>query len=278
MAGQEKSERRFEMSLEIAAERSQVWKAIAEADHVSRWFAPDVDMETRAGGDVRWSWRGLHDWPLTVEQVREGEFLRMRYASSVATDDGAAPLFVDWELSGSGGTTTLRLVHHGFGPEAEFDAEYDGISQGWPVELRSLRNYVENHFGQTRRLAWSLAGIDLDLDEAWRRLSGPDGLGCGADVQALSEGDAFEFTTADGDRFAGHVLCAFPRELSGRLTSHGDAFLRVGVEVCGGSPQIWLWLATYGADASAAEGVQQRWDAMLARVFADCRTTAEAAH
>ena len=43
--------------------------------------------------------------------------------------------------------TTLRLVHSGFGPGADFDEEYDGISQGWPVELRSLRHYLENHAG-----------------------------------------------------------------------------------------------------------------------------------
>lgn len=273
MAEQPESERRFETSLEIAAERSLVWKAIAEAGHVGRWFAPEVTMETRPGGAVRWSWRGLFDWPLTVEQVREGEFLRLRYDSSVQTDDGPAPLFVDWELEGIGGKTTLRLVHHGFGPGAEFDQEFDGISQGWPVELRSLRHYAEKHLGQPRQLAWSLLGIDLDLEEAWKRLSGQDALGCGSGP--WKEGDAFEFTTVDGERFAGAVSCAFPRELSGRLDSHGEGFLRVGIEVCGGHPQAWLWLATYGSDTSATERVQKQWDAMLARVFADCRAAVE---
>jgi hypothetical protein len=194
--------------------------------------------------------------------------LRTRYDSKVEDGEGGRkPLFIDFQLEGEGGRTTLRLVHSGFGPEAAFDEEYDGIGRGWPVELRSLRLYLEHHLGQDRQLAWSTRGVELEGSRVWQRLTGPDGLACGAGLDKLSEGQPFRFRTADGDELAGTTLCCHEREFSGLAASHGNGFLRFTVDRCGGGLQVWVWLATYGQDPSPTRALQARWDAMLDRLF-----------
>ena len=56
----------------------------------------------------------------------------------------------------------MRLVHSGFGAGAEWDDEFDSISNGWKFERRGLRHYLQRHFGKDRRVAW---GVDPDVVE-----------------------------------------------------------------------------------------------------------------
>ena len=175
------SPREFEMKIDIAAPRAAVWKAITTDTELRRWFPPEAEVSPGVGGEVLWRWNEHFSWPQQIEIWEPESRLRTRYDSTVEDGGGGRrPLFVDFLLEGEGGRTTLRLVQSGFGPEAAFDHEYDGISRGWPVELRSLRLYLEQHAGKDRRLAWAKTAIRLDADEAWRRLTADDGLACGA--------------------------------------------------------------------------------------------------
>lgn len=260
--------RTFETQIEIRAPRDAVWRAIREANELQRWFAPLVVADDHVGGEVVWQWEAHHRWPQRIEVIEPGRRLRTRYDSAV--DDGHGgkqPLFVAFVLEGDRGTTTLRLVHSGFGAEADFDAEYDGISRGWPVELGSLRLYLEQHAGHDRQLAWSTADVDLDAADAWRRLTGPDGFACGPEVAAMREGEPFRFRTVDGDVFEGTTLRCNPREFTGDATSHGGAFLRITAERWGGMTHVWCWLGAYRRDAQEPAALQARWDAMLTRLF-----------
>jgi uncharacterized protein YndB with AHSA1/START domain len=262
------SSRQFETRIDLAASRDVVWNAISGDAELRRWFAPDASVEGGVGGEITWSWKDLHTWPQKIEVWEPGKRLRTRYDSKVEDGEGGRkPLFIDFQLEGEGGRTTLRLVHSGFGPEAAFDAEYDGIGRGWPVELRSLRLYLEHHLGQNRQVAWSTRAVELDGGLVWQRLTGPGGLACGTGLDRLSEGQPFRFRTPDGDEFAGTALCCHEREFSGLAASHGDGFLRFTVERCGGGLQVWIWLATYGEDPSPTRALQARWDAMLERLF-----------
>ena len=223
--------RKFEMEIEIAASPDQVWSAIADARELARWFAPTTAVEPEVGGRIVWQWGAHHVWPQTIEAFEPGQHLRTRYDSAV--DDGAGgkrPLFVDFFLRGDGGTTKLRLVHSGFGPEAGFDAEFDGISDGWPVELRSLRHYLEHHRGKDRMVAWSLWTTPLPPAEAWARLTGDGGLALGG-LHDLREGEAYSFDVPGAGPIAGRVLFSpSEREFSGTVTNLADGWFRVHCE------------------------------------------------
>ncbi|MCA8955669.1 MAG: SRPBCC domain-containing protein [Planctomycetes bacterium] len=260
--------REYRTELDIDAPRDAVWQAISTAAELRRWFAPIAQTDQAPGGSIVWEWPGHHRWEQTIEVLEPGTRLKTRYDSAAPDGRGGKlPLFIDFVLEGEGGSTTLRLVQSGFGPGAEFDQEYDGISRGWPVELRSLRLYLERHRGVDRQLAWSTFDLDWDPSEAWARLTGPEGLGVGANVQSCREGEPFRFVTGDGDVLAGHALRCHPREFSADLESHGHAFFRMSAERWGGLTHVWIWLGAYRQDAAALAALQQRWDAMLQRLF-----------
>lgn len=272
------SSRQFATQLEIAAPRDAVWNAITNDVELRRWFPTEARIDPRVGGELVWGWKGLHTWVQKIDIWEPGTRLRTRYDSPVEDGRGGrVPLFVDFLLEGSGGKTTLRLVHSGFGPESSFDGEYDGISRGWPVELESLRLYLERHAGMDRQLAWRTMSIDVAPDEAWRRLTSDQGLACGPKLDELRAGEKFRFRTAAGDLFEGHALHCHRREFSGVASSHGDGFIRIAVERCTGEPMVWLWLATYGQPQANIEALAQRWDAMLHGLFAAQRESAHLA-
>ena len=262
------SERSYSTELHLAASRDAVWEALTTEAGLRRWFAPEAKVDLRPGGEVVWAWGDLHRWAQRIEVVEPGTRLRTRYDSAVDDGEGGKrPLYVDFLLQGEGGSTTLRLVQSGFGPEADFDDEYDGISRGWPVELANLRYALEERPGKDRRLAWACVPVEGEAATAWKLLTGSDGVGCGPEVQALAPGAALAFTGFERVPFRGRVLASRERELTARLDSHGDAFLRVSVEACGGATSAWLWLASHDLPAADVDALQVTFDETLARLF-----------
>ena len=260
--------RRFEMQIQIAAPRDAVWQAIASDEGLRRWFAPEASVDAQVGGEIVWAWRDHHRWAQQIEILEPGARLRTRYDSRVDDGDGGKkPLFVDFLLEGEGGCTNLRLVQSGFGSESGFDQEYDGIRRGWPVELRSLRLYLEQHPGQERVLAWSSLEVDMDPGQAWQHLTGDEGFACGEAIDSMSEGQSFELTSPDGDVFRGHVLQCHAHEFSADLCNYDRAFFRLSVDDWDGKSLVWCWLAAYERDSAEMAALQERWDARLSRLF-----------
>jgi len=262
--------RQFETSLEIAAPRDLVWKALSQASELVRWFAGDARVEPGVGGSVHWIWPGLHDWKQTVEVWDEGRRLRTRYDSPV--DDGhggKVPLFMEFTLEGEGGTTNLRLVHSGFGPGAEFDGEFDGISQGWQFELRCLRLYLEQHAGEDRELINIMLPIDLDEDAAWQRLTGADGLACGADIDQLGAGADFSFAG-----FEGRAMHCHRHSFSGEIVNLGHARLRASVGSCGPNRMVTVEFGLYGQPPAVVEQMRAATNAMLEGLFGNAKAPA----
>ena len=269
-----RSDREFSTELHLDAPRDTVWQAIVSDRGLRRWFAPDASVDPRIGGEVVWNWTGHHRWVQRIEIVEPGARLRTRYDSAVDDGEGGKrPLFIDFLLEGEGGSTTLRLVQSGFGPEADFDDEYDGISRGWPVELQSLRLYVERHAGRVRDLAWAATSIDTPADLAWQQLTGEQGFGCGTTIDALGMGAPFRFESADGEVFEGTALRCQPREFSGIAASHGDAFLRISCEAWAGQTHPWCWLGAWNHPADDLAALQTRWQSMLSQLFPTATAT-----
>jgi uncharacterized protein YndB with AHSA1/START domain len=264
-------QRQFEIEVPIAAPREDVWRAISEADGLANWFAYHAEVVPGAGGRVLWEWPGLHSWPLRIEAWKPGEALRLSYPSAV--DDGRGgkvPLFVDFELTGAGGTTTLRLVHHGFGPQASFDGEYDGIRTGWPAELASLKHYLERHRGRERMLAHAQAYVGGTIDDGWRALCSARGLGARSNLDASKPGDRVTLALEGAEAMSGVVLTRSDtfHGRTVRVESLDDAFLHVWCEPGPGKPRAWIGLALYEGSRERVDRYQRAFDALFARLFA----------
>jgi uncharacterized protein YndB with AHSA1/START domain len=269
--------RRFETQIDVQAPRDAVWEAISTDAGLRRWFAPDVSVDSQVGGEIVWRWNEHHTWPQRIEILEPGVRLRTRYDSGVDdADGGKKPLFLDFLLEGEGCMTTLRVVQSGFGPESGFDEEYDGISRGWPVELRSLRLHLEQHAGKERRLAWSTMDLDMTPTAAFERLTSAEGFGCGTVAESMREGEPFRFESVDGDVFEGDALTCHAHQFSGDAHSHGGAFLRISTDEWAGKTHVWLWLGAYDQTAEDVAELSARWDAMLQRLFVNNDETATA--
>jgi uncharacterized protein YndB with AHSA1/START domain len=271
-----RADRQFQLQIDLQAPRDAVWRALTEAREIERWFAPSASCEPRVGGRLVWRWGEQHTWEHTIEVCEPGQHLRTRYESGVPDGRGGRrPLYVDFRLEGTGGATTLRLVHSGFGPEADFDGELEGISGGWPVELRSLRLYVERHRGQERQLAWAVRSVDLSAPAAWQRLTAPGGLDVAA-LPRLPEGAAYSVDVPGAGPIRGEALFSpSAREFSGTAANLGDGWFRVHCEHWAGATQVWLWLALYGAPPARVEAFQRAFDALLARRLDGASAVAE---
>ncbi len=264
--------RRFEIALELEASREDVWHSIATGDGLANWFPASAEVVPGVGGRMVWNWGDAYRWALTIDAWVPGERFTARYESGVDDEGGGkVPLFVQFVLEGEGGRTTLRLVHSGFGPDASFDEEYDGISQGWPVELQSLKVYLEHHQGVSRQLAWARTSTRLAPGAAMQHLLGDDGIRLRPAANELHQGAHFraqlgpdttlECVVASSPTAIG--LCGTAGELD-HAFFHAHTYHHPQQD----TTHVWLWLAQYSAPAERVERYQAAMDATLRRAFA----------
>ncbi|MEM9554135.1 MAG: SRPBCC domain-containing protein [Acidobacteriota bacterium] len=242
--------RQLEFRLEIEAPREAVWRALTEAAELERWFPFQARVEPGVGGFIELSWDGAFD---AVNRIEAWDRLR-HLQTGWFEGDSPGPLLVDYFLEGEGGRTILRLVHHGFGADEDWDDLYDGIRHGWCFELRCLRHYLERHHGVDRRvirvrqqLGQVGAGQDPDAgrDAAWSVLLGADGL---VAVDTEAGGVSLRLDSSPCGELIVHRRS---RELAVRFEAWNDSLLRFAVERMGGpgSPlEVWLWFETWGVD------------------------------
>ena len=268
--------RTVETQIEINAPVEAVWKALTEAEEITRWFAPEARVQPGVGGHIWMSWGAPWEGENKIEIWEPNRHLRTTWPFAPPQAEGEAapvPLTVDYYLESRGGKTVLRLVHSGFGYGAGWDEEFDGVRRGWGYELRSLRFYLERHRGTPRRVAWVRHRVYLSPEEAWKRLMSPEGLLTQGAIAGLKEGDAYSVTAATGDTFRGKVLANNPPlDFGGSAENLGDALFRLGNENSGdGGREIWFWLGAYGRPAEEIDAYKARWAAHLQKLFPEAK-------
>lgn len=268
-----KTGRLVEARIDIEAPVEAVWKALTDAQELTRWFPLDARVAPGEGGAIWISWGPPFDGESRIEIWEPNRRLKMVESGGPAEPHKeAVPLSVDYVLEGRGGTTTLRLVQSGFGEEAEWDEQYDGTRRGWQFELRSLAHYLERHRGQPRRVGWSRRAVAIPREPAWERLTGPGGLVPEGSLAGLRDGDRYSLRSPEGEVLAGSVVvCDPPHQFAGVVEGFNGALLRIGVEKCGPQLEAWVWLGTHGVPAAAVDRIGGLFDAMLRRLFPEER-------
>ena len=262
--------RLVETDMRIDAPLDAVWKALTDAEELTRWFPLEARVEPGAGGSIWLGWGDLATWDSQIEVWEPGRHLRTTYPLPGAEGRGEAiELAVDFYLEARGGGTYLRLVHSGFGPQSEWDEEYDGVRRGWQYELRSLRHYLERHRGTVRRVAWAAVALAVSPEEAWGRLMSRDGLLREGSLEGLAEGGRFSIRTATGDTLRGVVQVASTGlDFAGTVENMNDGLFRAAIEsghMAGLSALIWL--ATYGLSKVQVDELRARLAGMLHELF-----------
>ena len=151
----------------------------------------------------------------------------------------------EWTIEArDGGTCIVRLVNSGFGAGEEWDAQYDGMSEGWQLFLLNLRLHMEHFRGRTATASLPTAIWSGSRDEVWDALT--DALGIPS-VPAV--GERIEVAAPDAPALAGTVANAAPHCVALLLEqpSPGTAF--VAVEMHGTATAASIWCYLYGDDA-----------------------------
>ena len=93
----------------------EVWAALTEPERLEEWFANDVELDARPGGEGVFRWGDGDERRAVVEELEVERYLTLRWE-----DDG----LVELELEPAGGGTRL-LVREStpqFGPALELSA------------------------------------------------------------------------------------------------------------------------------------------------------------
>jgi uncharacterized protein YndB with AHSA1/START domain len=63
----------------LPASPAEVWEALTDGKHVSRWFGAEVEMATRLGGQVRFRWPDGVERGAVVEALETERLLVLRW-------------------------------------------------------------------------------------------------------------------------------------------------------------------------------------------------------
>ena len=256
---QDQETRAVEREIEIDAPLAAVWKALTDAEELTRWFPLNAGVTPGVGGSVWMSWTDTEGEGAPIE-VWEPE----RHLRTGAVLGAALQIATDFYLEGRGGSTVLRVVSSGFGKGEEWDYMYEAWGRGWDFELNGLRHYLERHPGQRRIVASANAAYTCSDVEAWARLTEAGGWFGSSGISDLTSGSRYAFQTTTSETLEGDV--AFwqpPWQFTGTVDGWSDGLFRV--ELCEGAATVWL--STFGVDEEDVGALEQKWRASFGELF-----------
>jgi uncharacterized protein YndB with AHSA1/START domain len=234
--------RSIELEVEVAGTPEEVWRAIATGPGISSWYVPHT-VEEREGGAAMAS---FGDGP---EMQIPGRVAAWDPPHRIVFDGGedVGGLAFEWLVEArEGGTCIVRLVNTGFGEGESWDAQYDGMSEGWKLFLLNLKLHLEHFAGQDATAMLPLAMWPGPREQTWATLTGLLGISPSPTI-----GDRLVVRAADAPPLAGTVVDAASWRLALVLDEPcaGTAFL--AVERMGDHVGVSIWSYLYGPNRDA---------------------------
>lgn len=246
--------RSAEYTVPIAVPPDAVWKALTDPTELSRWFPLSAQVTPGVGGMMQLRWNDIGMDHLAIQIWNPARHLQV-----TMPQPGESPAVVhDFTLEDHGASTVLRLVAHGFDPDARWDEFFDGVRRGWRYELESLRHYLEHHRGQDRAVAWVRAPIPRGADRAWALVFGS---------ARFSDDDRYALQAPDGTELTGAVVIAErPTDFTGTV----DGPLNNGLfrtEVVG--QHLSIWLEAWRVSAATLTAIETAWQPAFTSLLAN---------
>jgi uncharacterized protein YndB with AHSA1/START domain len=136
-------------SIQIAAPVEKVWRAVAEPEHVSRWFGRTVLNGTGAGASGTMTFPDYDVIPLRIEEFEQPRRISYRWNNDDAlgklpdaVDEATSTVFT-FTLEESDGGTRLTVVESGFERTSDPLANLESHRTGWDLELDKMVALVE---------------------------------------------------------------------------------------------------------------------------------------
>ena len=261
-----KGTRAQEHEIVVDAPIESVWKAIADAEELTRWFVDEATVEPGVGGTIAISWGGAEKGESRIEVWEPNHKLRlvkMLPDTGTATLDAQTPMITEYTIEHRDGKTVLRFVHSGIPDTPDWDGFYDGTNVGWPSFFRALRHYLEHHRGKPRSWIKIVGKLPGSLEDAWARLTGPEGFG----FEPIA-GRTFSTRTGSGDPLHGDVVFAKgPSMLELTIAELDEAFFAHSMACAAGNQYVYTVLSVFGKTESEVAAIRGRWHTWLTELL-----------
>lgn len=204
--------RTVEHAIRTTATPEEVWAAWADPDRVAHWFAESARGSMSEGSTFTWGWES-HDFE-TPMQVLLAQRPR-RFALS-APWEGAGPTIIEVCIEREADETVVRLIHSGFGDDADFDEEYRGTYSGWLMALTLLKHYLEHYLGRARHqiMVMRKAAFDYEDIRSWHHEEEKLGRWLTSEGRIPALGERFQLRLKDGSTITGQVLADAGHEVA----------------------------------------------------------------
>ena len=245
----------------IDAPIEAVWKAIADAEELTRWFVEKAWVEPGVGGTIAISWGGDEKTePSRIEVWEPNQKLRLALAPlDMGKIKHEGTMINEYTLERRDGKTVLRLVSSGIPDSPDWDGFYNGTDSGWGSFFRTLRHYLEHHRGKPRTTITVVGKLPGSVEDGWARLTGPAGLGF---TPVAGE----SFSTQAGSAGALHGDVIFVKEpgiLEVTVGELDDSYLAHSVS----GQYVYTILSVYGKSPSEVEAIRTKWQPWLEGVL-----------
>ena len=265
------SKRSVEAEVAIEASIEDVWDALTTADGLARWFPPEAEVEPGEGGRIVLDWEGFHRWEMNIEAWEPPQHLR---AANVMLEGAAAePPAIDFRLEDDGEQVWLTVVHGGFPPgNGEL---LEAVERGWRYELRSLKQYLEHHPGETRRMIHLFRPVKSDPEDIWMRTFNREGFMLNMLFEP-HEGLPCGMRTLGGDEFHGRVVSwDQPWQFAMTVETMNDGLLRIELDPYRDGRALTFTFSLWGYDdPERIERIRKRTAALLAMIAQRCEADA----
>jgi uncharacterized protein YndB with AHSA1/START domain len=270
--------RSHEHEITIDAPIEAVWKALTDAEELTRWLSDKAQVTPGHGGRrwVAWGEGDPQEGGEIIDVWEPGKRLRLLMdPASLNTGPAATagnlitvPIVQEYSLETREGKTVLRLVHSGIPDAEEWDGFYEGTRAGWPMFFIGLRHYLEKHAGKHRDTITLMEAISDGRQVAWNRLREASALEPEAGAHALEVGARYRATFATERRLEGRIeIFNPPKALVLTVENLSNSLLAVEFAEAQGTHFTYVALSTYGLGQSEIQGLREKWLGWLKEVF-----------
>ena len=136
-------ERGYAHRIDILADASQVWRALTDAEQLTRWCSPAADIRARQGGLFRASVDRVTEFEAHIDVFEPERRLRLMYLPSSGLPRADTVMVDDFILDRVPGGTIVRLLGSGVPGAAEWDTQYWRLRTSWQQAMTRLKVFVE---------------------------------------------------------------------------------------------------------------------------------------
>jgi uncharacterized protein YndB with AHSA1/START domain len=136
-------ERGYAHRIDILADASQVWRALTEAEQLTRWCSPAADIRARQGGLFRASVDRVTEFEAHIDVFEPERRLRLMYLPTSELPRADTVMVDDFILDRVPGGTIVRLLGSGVPASPEWDTQYWRLRTSWQQAMTRLKVFVE---------------------------------------------------------------------------------------------------------------------------------------